>query len=90
MTASLDMAIVPGEEITLADTISYTKNDYETLLFWMNVEQDRKLLSEKEKYILQLKMADPDMNQSDIAAKCGRSQAHVSRVLRRIKDKLAV
>ena len=90
VTASLDMAIVPGEEITLADIIPDTKNDYETFLFWMNVEQNQKLLSEKEKYILQLKMADPDMNQSDIAAKCGRSQAHVSRVLKRIKDKLAV
>lgn len=90
VTASLDMETVPGEEITLADIIPDTKNDYETFLFWMNVEQNQKLLSGKEKYILQLKMADPDMSQSDIAAKCGYTQPHVSRVLRRIKDKLAV
>lgn len=90
VTASLDMETVPGEEITLADIIPDTKNDYETFLFWMNVEQNQKLLSEKEKYILQLKMVDPDIRQSDIAAKCGCAQPHVSRVLRRIKDKLAV
>lgn len=90
VTASLDMAIVPGEEITLAETISDTKNDYETLLFWMNVEQDRKLFSEKEKCILQLKMVNPDIRQNDIAVLCGYTQSYVSRVLKGIKDKLAV
>ena len=89
-TRSLDAPIGGDPEdsgATLADTVGQTDSGYESVELAEAIEPAFRELDEREQYILRLRFVD-DLTQSEIAARCGVSQMHVSRLLRRSLNEL--
>ena len=72
----------------LADIIPDRKDNFEELLFAVNMKQNQKSLNELERCILQTAMRDPDIGQAEIGSKHGLSQSYISRILKGIKQKV--
>ena len=87
---SLDAPIggeAEGPGNTLADTVGGTDPGYETVELAQAVEPAFRELPSRQQQILRLRFVE-DLTQADIAARCGVSQMHVSRLLRRSLDEL--
>lgn len=67
---------------TLGDTVGESDPGYETVETGQAVAPAFRALPEREQVILRLRFVD-DLTQAEIAARCGVSQMHVSRLLRR-------
>ncbi len=87
--AALDAPIAHGEDgaRTLADTIGSEDESLEFVELREAVAPALETLPERERMILKLRFTD-DLTQSEIAARVGISQMHVSRLLRRTLDRL--
>ena len=83
---SLDATVGPDEDAaTLVDTIGDEDPSYETVEYGEAIGRTLELLPERERMILNLRFVE-DLTQSEIAARVGISQMHVSRLLRRALD----
>ena len=76
-----------GSEISLADRIADEKNEHETLLNHLFLEQLLQALSEDERYLIKLRYFD-NVTQTETAKKLGISQVQVSRLEKRILEKM--
>ena len=72
---------------TLADTVGHEEHGYELVELGDAIEPAFRRLPEREQRMLQMRFVQ-DMTQSEIAACCGVSQMHVSRLLRRALNEL--
>lgn len=90
VTTSLDAEMVPGEDMVLADIIPDRKDNFEELLFAVNMEQNQRSLNKLERCILRTVMQNPDIGQAEIGSKHGLSQSYISRILKGIKQKVLV
>jgi RNA polymerase sigma-B factor len=72
---------------TLGDTLGSDDEHYEMIELGEAVAPTWRALPQREREIVKLRFLD-DLTQSEIAAKIGISQMHVSRLLRRTLDKL--
>jgi len=72
---------------TLIDTVGRTESGYDRVEFGEAIAPAFRSLPEREQRIVKLRFVD-DLTQSEIAAQCGVSQMHVSRLLRRSLNSL--
>ncbi len=83
---SLDATVGPDDEgATLVDTLGSDDSSFETVEYGEAIARTLELLPERERTILHLRFVE-DLTQSEIAARTGISQMHVSRLLRRALD----
>jgi RNA polymerase sigma-B factor len=88
---SLDMPRTSGEEDagTYADTVGAPDEQYELLEYTSAIAGTFRALPERDRVVLKLRFEE-DLTQSQIAARVGVSQMHVSRIIRRALDRLRV
>jgi RNA polymerase sigma-B factor len=88
---SLDMPRTAGEDDagTYADTVGAPDEQYELLEYTSAIAGTFRALPERDRIVLKLRF-EQDMTQSQIAARVGVSQMHVSRIIRRALDRLRV
>ena len=77
----------PDGARTLADTLGGEDDGYERVELTEAIAPSFRALPEREQEILRLRFVE-DLTQSEIAARIGVSQMHVSRLLRRSLDRL--
>ena len=76
-----------GSEISLGDRIADEKNEQEVLLNHLFLEQLLQALSEDERYLIKLRYFD-NVTQTETAKKLGISQVQVSRLEKKILEKM--
>ena len=76
-----------GSEISLGDRIADEKDEHEVLLNHLFLEQLLQALSEDERYLIKLRYYD-NVTQTETAKKLGISQVQVSRLEKRILEKM--
>ena len=80
---SLEMPRTEDEDGgTYADTIGESDKRYEQVEFAATIQPTLRAMSSRDQLILRLRFEE-DLTQSEIAARCGISQMHVSRIIRR-------
>ncbi|MEV6636540.1 SigB/SigF/SigG family RNA polymerase sigma factor [Actinoplanes sp. NPDC051470] len=85
---SLNAAIAGGDgTVSLGDTLGETEHEYELTELRMTLGRAMTHLNEREQRILALRFYG-NMTQSEIAAKVGLSQMHVSRLIARALERL--
>jgi len=72
---------------TLADTVGRTEPGYDTVELGEAIEPAFRRLPERQQQMLRMRFVE-DLTQSEIASRCGVSQMHVSRLLRRSLNEL--
>ena len=72
---------------TLADTIGLEEAGYDRVEFRHDIAPAFRRLPERQQRMLYMRFVE-DLTQSEIAAQCGVSQMHVSRLLRRSLNEL--
>ena len=77
----------PEETRTLADTIGLEEAGYDRVEFRHDIAPAFRRLPERQQRMLYMRFVE-DLTQSEIAAQCGVSQMHVSRLLRRSLNEL--
>jgi RNA polymerase sigma-B factor len=88
---SLDMPRTVGEDDagTYADTVGAPDEQYELLEYASAIAGTFRALPERDRDVLRLRFEE-DLTQSQIAARVGVSQMHVSRIIRRALTRLRV
>jgi RNA polymerase sigma-B factor len=88
---SLDMprTVGEGDAGTYADTVGAPDDQYELLEYTSAIAGTFRALPERDRHVLRLRFEE-DLTQSQIAARVGVSQMHVSRIIRRALDRLRV
>ena len=81
-TRSFSQPIGPGDEETMEDVLGQTEQGYEEVEHGVLVEAGLTALDERERAIVEMRFFE-GLTQSEIAARIGISQMHVSRLLRR-------
>ena len=76
-----------GSEISLGDRIADDKNEHERLLNHLFLEQLLQALSEDERYLIKLRYFD-NVTQTETAKELGISQVQVSRLEKKILEKM--
>jgi RNA polymerase sporulation-specific sigma factor len=76
-----------GSEISLGDRIADEKDEHEVLLNHLFLEQLLQALSEDERYLIKLRYFD-NVTQTETAKKLGISQVQVSRLEKKILEKM--
>ena len=76
-----------GSEISLGDRIADEKDEHEVLLNHLFLEQLLQALSEDERYLIKLRYYD-NVTQTETAKKLGISQVQVSRLEKKILEKM--
>ena len=76
-----------SQEPTYADSLGSEEERYELVEYGATIAPTMKALSERERLILHLRFVE-DLTQSEIAARIGVSQMHVSRLIRRALARL--
>ena len=76
-----------GNEISLGDRIADEKDEHEKLLNHLFLEQLMQALSEDERYLIKLRYYD-NVTQTETAKELGISQVQVSRLEKRILEKM--
>jgi RNA polymerase sigma-B factor len=87
LDAPLGSATDDGGRATYADTVGAEDPRLELVDYRSVVDRALHALPEREQLVLSLRF-DEDMTQSEIAARIGISQMHVSRLIRRALDRL--
>jgi RNA polymerase sigma-B factor len=83
---SLDATVGPEEDAgALIDTIGEDDQSFDVVEYGEAISRTLEELPERERVILHLRFVE-DLTQSEIAARVGISQMHVSRLLRRALD----
>jgi RNA polymerase sigma-B factor len=90
-TISLDAPLCrdQGESGTIADGLGQIDTRLDAAEDWASLERGLRHLSERERLILCLRFAE-GLTQTEIAARVGVSQMHVSRLIRGSLDRLAL
>ncbi len=76
-----------GNEISLGDRIADERDEHETLLNHLFLEQLLEALSEDERFLIKLRYFD-NVTQTETAKKLGISQVQVSRLEKKILEKM--
>lgn len=76
-----------GNEISLGDRIADEKDEHEVMLNHLFLEQLLQALSEDERYLIKLRYFD-NVTQTETAKKLGISQVQVSRLEKKILEKM--
>lgn len=87
--SSLDKSHFDDEEGTLLDAIGVVDDSFDRAEYWTMLEPIIPVLDERERIILYQRFF-LDMSQTEIAAEIGVSQMHVSRLLRKVVNKLVL
>ena len=88
-TVSMETKIVPGEKLTIADTICDKRNDYESAESIWDMKRKLESLEDEDRKLIAVRVENPNMRQEDVAVLCGISQSYISRKLKKIKEKLS-
>jgi RNA polymerase sigma-B factor len=75
------------EDFTLADRLGSADAELTRAEHSVTIQQLQHVLSERDREVLRLRFEE-DMTQSEIAARIGVSQMHVSRIIRAALEKL--